>query len=141
MGIFKKKPAKPNITMHGYENGKEVSLRHAEPDKDVWKSISVSKNVNEHIKPLEDAIVGLAVELKRRHTVDDEIKLSEAIIDNYQALKEKCYSMGRDYSDYFERTWENARAGRPDGPSYINRFVTRLKYLQDNYGKLRSAEK
>lgn len=144
MGLFdhfkKSQKSTIKIEMHGFENGEEVQLK-SYPIKDDWKKqLSIQLTINEQIKPLEDIMVGFAVALKHPQKIDDEILLLQSLIDSYRELKAKCYSLGPDYIDYMRASWEEVRQGKPDGPGYITRYETRLKYLKENYEELRYQE-
>lgn len=144
MGLFdrlvrNKKPS-IKIEMHAFENGKEVQLT-PDPVEEGWeKQLSIQLTTNEEIKLLEDIMVSFAVALKQPQKIDNEIILLQSLIDSYIDLREKCYSLGSDYSDYMRKNWEEIRQGKTDGPGYITRYEKRLKFLKENYTELKSQE-
>lgn len=141
MGLFKKKL---KIEMHGYVNGQEVELKEEKSPKSkeqIWHDLTILENVKREIKPLEDIVVSFAVELQGRHSVDDEIALLESIISSYDDLRRKCYSLGKDYQDYFIKGWATVLDGKPDGPDYITRYKKRLAFIRENYDTLIEKER
>lgn len=93
------------------------------------------------IKPLEDIMIGFAVALKERHTVNEEILLLASIIESFYDLKSKCISLGSNYESYFSRMWEHCHNSKNHDFSYIERFEERLDFLQKEKNTLLAEEK
>lgn len=146
MGLFdfmKKKPPKAKVEMVGYENGKMVDLQsnQSAEDKGGWKKqLSISLTLNSEIRPLENAMVGFADALSRKQKVDDEIVMLESLIEYYEEIRRKCYTLGPDYVDYFTRAWAEIRKEKDDGPEYVTRYRNRIKYIRENYDELLGKE-
>jgi len=137
--LSEKQRKKANIRVITYdENGKEIKDDSAF-DKNA-KPMQYYEKIRNEIKPIENIIVGFAVALKRPQRVDDEILLLKSLIENYKDLKTKCYALGPDYVEYFNASWEQVLKGKPEGPSYVARYYTRLKYIKDNYSELKKQE-
>lgn len=114
-------PARKNSSSFFYEN--------------VDYNILVSE-----IKPLEDIMIGFAVALKERHTVNDEILLLSSIIESFYDLKSKCVSLGANYENYFYRMWEHCHNSQNADFSYIEKFEERLDFLQQEKNVLLAEE-
>lgn len=105
------------------------------------KDLSIALTLKEEIKPLEDLFVECACELQKRQLVDDEILLLQKLIKHYEEAKRKCYLLGPDYIDYFNRSWDEVRKNKEDGPSYVTRYQKRLQHIKENYKELKEMEK
>lgn len=92
------------------------------------------------IKPLEDVMIGFAVALKEKQTVENEITLLSAIIESFYSLKSKCISLGPEYLSYFSQMWEHCHNSQNQDYSYIEKFENRLDYLQQNKNVLLAEE-
>lgn len=112
----------------------------ANKKSDWQKDLTIALNVKEHIKPIEDVIVGCACALEQEQTVDTEIEILQKLIAHYELARNKCYALGDDYVAYFNTTWEMALKDKPDGPSYVARYQNRLKYMGEHYQELKETE-
>ena len=92
------------------------------------------------IKPLEDIMVGFAVALKERHTVNDEILLLSSIIESFYDLKSRCISLGANYENYFSRMWEHCHNSQNADFPYIEKYEERLGFLQQKKNILLAEE-
>lgn len=148
MGLFNvfagkkgKNRRKVTVEMRGYVNGKEVALpQDAAPDDDLYSKKIDYRVVTSEIKPLEDVMIGFAVALKARHSVENEIALLSSIIESFYSLKSKCVSLGPDYEEYFSKMWEHCRNSENQDYSYIEKFEERLGILQKNKDVLLAEE-
>lgn len=143
LDLFKKKDKKIKVEMYGYENGKRVELNTTNEKFDpqsLEKSISVQLKVKAEIEPIEDRMVGFAVALKQKQKIDNEIMILEALIGSYNAIKQKCYSLGPDYIEYFQNSWGKVRKTHSGKQEYIVPFIERLDFLRENYSELKSKE-
>lgn len=132
---------KVTVEMRGYVNGKEVALpQDAAPDDDLYSKKIDYRVVTSEIKPLEDVMIGFAVALKARHSVENEIALLSSIIESFYSLKSKCVSLGPDYEEYFSKMWEHCRNSENQDYSYIEKFEERLGILQKNKDVLLAEE-
>lgn len=104
-----------------------------------YDNVDYSVVVSE-IKPLEDVMIGFAVALKERHTVENEIELLSAIIESFYSLKSKCVSLGPEYLNYFSQMWEHCQNSQNQDYSYIERFEERLVFLQKEKNVLLAKE-
>lgn len=143
-GIGKKKGHDIKIQFRAFENGKEVQIRESQVSEDWQKDLTVMHNIKEQIKPLEDVFVKCAVALKSRQTVDDEIAILEKMIEYYMTARHKCYSMGPDYTDYFNRSWDKIKKeknGEVTYVCYISAAQDRLRHVKKHYSELKETER
>lgn len=103
-------------------------------------SLIYDRVVVAEIKPLEDVMIGFAVALREKQTVENEITLLTAIIESFYSLKSKCVSLGPEYLNYFSQMWEHCHDSQNQDYSYIERFESRLDYLQQNKNVLLAEE-
>lgn len=139
--FFKKKKKTPvfKVETCAYENGEKVILEDKPIGKDD-KAVERYCRIRDTVQPYEDIIVGFAQALKGKLPIDDEIEVTTALIDAYNDFKDKCCTLGGDYFEYFYESWETCREGKPDGPSYVSKYETKLEYLKANYDQLKAKE-
>lgn len=135
----KKKPPVFKVEIRAYENGEKVILEDKPIGKE-HKTVEQYCRIRDTVQPYEDIIIGFAQTLKEKLPIDDEIEVTTALIDAYNDFKDKCCTLGGDYFEYFYESWETSREGKPDGPSYVSRYETKLEYLKSNYDQLKAKE-
>lgn len=149
MGLFdlfkrKKKVSLPKmkIEVHAYdENGNEVPLHDDIPiPDDIDIDPETYDIIKKEIRPLEKIMIGHVTSLNKDTKLDDRIHTLECAISSYNALHQKCYSMGGKYTKYMQKFWENARKDSKYGPGYIDLYIKQLQNLKDNYDKLKTEE-
>lgn len=137
--LFKRhKKPEYKVEMHAFENGREVKLKPDSSAPDELPDFKELKFINTKIKPYEDIMVGFAVALNDKHSIDDEIKLLECKISAFEDLKTFCISNG--FGSYFADAWGKPLRNMPEGTTYITKSVERLQYLKDNYLSLKNKE-
>lgn len=129
--------------MFGFSSKKKPQKHtNAGSESEKWKNeLSISLTIKREIKPLEDVVVNCACELQRKQSVDAEIDILQKLIKHYLEIRRKCYLLGPDYIEYFNRMWETAREHKEDGPSYVARYQKRLQYINEHYRELKETER
>lgn len=81
------------------------------------------------IKPYEDRIVQMAVDLKK-YKGTDKIKQLEELIGFYAEFKSFCYQKNECYQKYFSDMWEHCHNSRCKDFEYITPYVDELNKLK-----------
>ena len=81
------------------------------------------------IKPYEDRIVKMAVDLKS-YKGNDKIRPLEELISFYAEFKSFCYEKNECYQKYFSDMWEHCHNSRCKDFEYITPYVDELNKLK-----------
>lgn len=146
--FFKKSPSKNaksskqnfSIEMHGYVNGVEVPLpEDAEVDDDAI-SLATYNTIKALISPKENEMVQLTSALGKGMDTDTQIAVLSELIEKFYDLKDYCATLGKDYADYFSKTWEHCHNSKCDDYCYITRYEEQLAQLRQNYEVLKEKD-
>lgn len=146
--FFKKSPSKNaksskqnfSIEMHGYVNGVEVPLPEDEGVDDDSISFATYNTIKVLISPKESEMVQLASALGKGMDTDTQIAVLSELIAKFYDLKDYCATLGKDYADYFSKTWEHGRNSRCSDFCYITRYEEQLAQLRENYESLKAKD-
>lgn len=127
---------KANLKNPTDENVLKVVQAIAKPDADQehltkdgelpWGWLNQNKPI---IKPYEDKMVQMAIDLKN-YNGKDRIRPLEELIAFYADFKSFCYQKNECYKKYFSDMWEHCHNSRNNDFEYITQFVEELNELK-----------